>query len=184
MNTERYRIHDEAHVYFVTYAIVEWLPVFVTAEAFRINTDSLNFCHKTKQLCTNAFVVMPTHMHAIVFDAAFDNERLQQSLADFRKFTGRSLSDYCGSHMPKCFSETLRASAATDRERRFWQPTRHPESVHSEKFWRQKLDYLHENPCREGLVARAAHWRFSSAAYYVTDGAEMCDVRISAVDWS
>ena len=184
MTTERFRIVEDAHVYFVTYTIVEWLPVFVSEKACRIVSDSLKFCHQKKRLCTNAYVIMPTHLHAIFFDETFDNERLQQSLADFRKFTGRQLSDYCASHLPKCFLETLRASSTADRKRRFWQPSRHPEAIQSEKFWRQKLDYLHENPCRKGLVSQAASWRFSSAAYYVSDGTEACDVRISALDWT
>lgn len=182
MTTERYRIGDDAHVYFVTYSIVEWLPVFVSEEPCRIVTESLKFCREKKGLCTNAFVIMPTHMHAIFFDEKFDNERLQQSLTDFRKFTGRSLSDYCVGHLPKCFLETLRASSTADRERRFWQPSRHPEAIVTEKFWRQKLDYLHENPCRKGLVKRGADWRFSSAAHYVSDGSEACDVKISPLD--
>ena len=184
MATERYRITDDAHVYFVTYSIVDWLPVFISEAACKIVTDSLKFCHQKKNLRINAFVIMPTHMHAIVFDADFNNEQLQQSLTDFRKFTGRSLSDFCAGHMPKCFHETLRASSTADRERRFWQPSRHPEGLQMEKFWRQKLDYLHENPVRKGLVTRAAYWRYSSAAYYISDGVEPCDVTISAIDWT
>ena len=69
-----------------------------------------------------------------------------------------------------------------DRERRFWQLSQHPEALRTEKFWRQKLDYLYENPCRKGLVTRAAYWRYSSAAYYVSDGMEICDVQLSAVE--
>ena len=184
MTTERYRIVADAHVYFVTYSVVEWLPVFVAEAACRIVTDSLHFCRKHKGLCTNAYVIMPTHIHVILFDEQFDNERLKTSLADFRKFTGRSLSDYCHHHTPRCFPETLRGSSTADRERRFWQPSRHPEAIETERFWKQKLDYLHENPCRKGLVKRAADWRFSSAAYYVSDGTEACDVSISALDWT
>ena len=184
MTSERYRISDEAHVYFVTYSIVEWLPVFVSEKACRIVTDSLNFCQQKKHLCTNAFVIMPTHMHAIFFDAEFNNERLKRSLADFRKFTGRSLSDFCGGHMPTCFAETLKTSSTADRNRRFWQPSRHPVALQTERLWRQKLDYLHANPCRKGLVQRAGDWRFSSATYYLSDGRDACDVKISAIDWS
>ena len=73
---ERYRIHPEAAIYYVTYSVVEWLPVFVTEATFRIVTDSLTFCHKQKHLRINAFVIMPTHMHMIVFDADFDTKRL------------------------------------------------------------------------------------------------------------
>ncbi len=179
----RYRMHAEAAVYFVTYSVVEWLPVFVSEGACRIVTESLGFCHQEKGLRINAYVIMPTHIHAIFFDKEFDSERLQDGLADFRKFTGRSLSDFCSRNMPPCFAETLRAEATADRQRRFWQPSRHPEAIQSEWFWKQKLDYLHDNPCRKGLVTRADHWRFSSAGFYLSDGQQSCDVTISPIEW-
>ena len=126
---------------------------------------------------------MPTHMHLIAFDAEMNSDRLARTLTDFRKFTGRQLSDYCIHHGPKCFLDTLRDAAALDRERRFWQPSRHPEAVLEERFWRQKLDYLHENPYRKGLVKQAAHWRYSSAAFYVSDGTQSVDVPITPIVW-
>jgi len=180
---ECYRVTEDAAVYFVTYAVVEWLPVFVSEGACRIVTDSLNYCHENKGLHTNGYVIMPTRLHAILFDADFRSDRLARSLADIRKFTGRQLCDYCETHMPRCFSDTLREAATADRERRFWQPSRHPEAIESEWFWQQKLDYLHENPCRKGLVLRAEHWRFSSAAYWLSDGQETSDVTLSAIEW-
>jgi putative transposase len=181
---ERYRIGPDAAVYFVTYSVVDWLPVFVSEAACKIITDSLNYCHNNKALNINAYVIMPTHIHAIVFDKEFDSRRLEGTLIDFRKFTGRQLSDYCAEHMPHCFTELLRATAGDDRERRFWQSSRHPVALESEKFWRQRFDYLHENPCRKGLVRRADHWRYSSAAYYVSDGQIPVDVKLSPIDWS
>jgi REP element-mobilizing transposase RayT len=181
---ERYRVTAEAAVYFVTYSVVEWLPVFVSEATCRVITDSLTFCHANKYLGINAFVIMPTHVHAIVFDRQWNSERLQKTLTDFRKYTGRSLCDFFETRPPQCFVNTFRTASTDDRERRFWQPSRHPEAIETEKFWRQKLDYLHENPCRKGLVRRAADWRYSSAAYYVFDGQAPGDVPISAVDWS
>ena len=180
---ERYRIHPDVHVYFVTYSIVDWLPVFVSGAACDIVANSLNFCHDQKGLRINAFVIMPTHFHAIIFDKDFDSKRLDATLTDFRKFTGRSLSDFCAQRMPRSFTDTLQAAAGTDRERRFWQPSRHPEAIETEAFWEQKFNYLHENPCRKGLVVRAADWRYSSAAYYLSDGRVQSDVKISAIDW-
>jgi putative transposase len=180
---ERYRIHDEAALYYLTYSVVEWLPIFVSQASCKIVADSLAFCHREKHVRINAFVIMPTHMHLIAFDAGMDSERLARSLADFRKYTGRQLSDFCVHHGPKCFLETLREQAIADRERRFWQPSRHPEAIQDERFWRQKLDYLHENPFRKGFVTRADHWRFSSAAWYLSDGAQPVDVPISPIAW-
>jgi REP element-mobilizing transposase RayT len=181
---ERYRIHPDSAVYFVTHSVVDWLPVFVSKQACRIITDSLNYCHAHKGLRISAFVIMPTHMHAIVFDKSFDSFQLQDTLTNFRKFTGRSLSDYCAAHPPRCFVETLREASTADRHRRFWQPSRHPEAIDSEKFWRQKSDYPHENPCRKGLVLRAEHLRYSSAAYYLSDGQVAGDVQITSIAWS
>jgi putative transposase len=180
---ERYRITPDTSVYYVTFSVVEWLPVFVNERTCRIITDSLTFCHREKGLRINAYVIMPTHLHAIVFDAGFQAEALQSGLNDFRKFTGRQLSDDIGRYAPPCFIATLKASAATDRDRRFWQPTRHPVGIESEDFWKQKLDYLHDNPCRKGLVRRPEHWRYSSASYYATEGRDECGVPITRLDW-
>jgi REP element-mobilizing transposase RayT len=180
---ERYRIHAEAAVYFLTYSIVDWLPVFVSEASCKIVTDSLTFCHRDKHLRVNAFVIMPTHMHLIAFDADLDSERLSRSLAEFRKYTGRQLSDYCLGHGPNCISETLREHATADRQRRFWQPSRHPEAIQEERFWQQKLDYLHDNPCRKGMVRSPDYWRFSSAAWYMSDGAQLVDVPLTPIEW-
>jgi putative transposase len=181
---ERYRIRPDTTVAYITYSIIDWLPVFVSEATCRIVTDSLSYCHANKGLRINAYVIMPTHLHAIVFDKNYESGQLERTLTDFRKFTGRSLSDYCANHLPQCFTQALREAAGTDRERRFWQSSRHPEAIETEAFWQQKFDYLHENPCRKGLVVRAADWRFSSAAYYVTDGRSATEVPISPIDWS
>jgi hypothetical protein len=129
------------------------------------------------------YVVMPTHFHAIVFHQSFRADQLEKTLIDFRKYTGRQLADYCAAHMPPCFSATLREAAGDDRERRFWQPTRHPVQIETEAFWQTKGDYLHENPCRKGLVIRAEHWRFSSASYWLADKPMLNDVILSAIQW-
>ena len=181
---ERYRIHADAAVYFVAYSIVDWLPVFVSSAACDIVINSMKFCCDRKDLRISGYVIMPTHIHAILFDADFNSQRLVATLNDFRKYTGRSMSDFCINHLPHSFMDTLRSAAGTDRERRFWQASRHPEAIETEPFWKQKLDYMHENPCHKGLVRRAQDWRYSSAAYYVSDGQTSVDVPITMIDWN
>jgi putative transposase len=94
-----------------------------------------------------------------------------------------TMSDYCARHMPRCFDEVFVGASGEDRNRRFWQSTLHPEQIETEAFWTQKRDYLHDNPCRKGMVARAEHWRFSSASYWLSDGQVANDVILSAIDW-
>jgi len=166
----RYQIVQDHPLYFVTFSVVQWLPVFIAEEACRVITDSFNFCYEHKQLRTNAFVIMPTHMHAVVFDDEHKVGRLQQTLADMRKYTGRQLAGYCTSHLPACFARTMRAEAGKDRAHRFWQRGTHPEAIYSQRFLRQKVDYIHDNPVRKGLVLEPHYWRFSSAALWLQGG--------------
>jgi hypothetical protein len=52
---------------------------------------------------------------------------------------------------------------------------------HSGKVWKQKMDYLHSNPCRKGLVLRPEDWRFSSALFWATR--EENAVQLADVGW-
>ena len=129
-------------------------------------TNSLNHCHDHKGLRINAYAIMPTHMHAVVFARRMNADSVKSVLTAFRKFTGRQLSDYCDQTMPACFARILHEFASDDRNRQFWQATLHPVQIDTEAFWKVKVDYLHENPRRKGLAWRQDHWRYSSAAYH------------------
>lgn len=83
----RYRIQEGIGLYYHTFTVVEWLPIFIAEAPCKIITDSLNYCHTHKHLRTNTFVMMPTHLHLILFDADFDNGRLQRTITDMHKFT-------------------------------------------------------------------------------------------------
>jgi putative transposase len=178
---ERYRIVSGVGLYYVTFTVVEWLPVFIDERACTIVTYSFNFCIRNKCLRVNAYVIMPTHLHAILFDAEFQAERLKRTLDDMRMFTGRQLLEHTARHLPTSFAKQFRVHAGKDRERRFWQPTQHAVGITTERFWKQKLDYLHHNPCRKGLVLAPEDWRVSSAWYWETR--QENDVQLSDVGW-
>jgi REP element-mobilizing transposase RayT len=178
---ERYRIVDGVGLYYVTFTVVERLPVFIDETACQIVTNSFNFCITNKDLRVNAYVIMPTHRHAITFDSEFNPERLKHTLDDMRKFTGRQLLDHAAHHLPKIFTECFEEHAGKDRERRFWQPSQHPVGIFSNEFWKQKMEYVHHNPCRKGLVRNPEDRRFSSARYWLTS--EQGDVQLSDVGW-
>jgi hypothetical protein len=49
-----------------------------------------------------------------------------------------------------------------------WQYGNHPEEVCNKFMW-SKLDYIHLNPVRAGIVEKASHYVYSSASNYVSD---------------
>jgi REP element-mobilizing transposase RayT len=46
---------------------------------------------------------------------------------------------------------------------RFWMETNAPKKIEKPAFYRQKLNYIHENPVRKNYVAHSEHWIWSSA---------------------
>lgn len=104
--------HHPELVFLHTKTVVYWLPVFVSAEPCLICTESLNYCYQHKGLRINAFVIMLTHTHLIVFDAEFDNERLNKTITAMRQYTGRQLANYCHEKMPAIYGQVLVHHAA------------------------------------------------------------------------
>ena len=78
---ERYRFHSDGALFYVTFTVVDWLPIFVSEAACKIVTESPNFCHRQKGLRINAYVIMPTHLHTIFFHADFQAKALEQGSA-------------------------------------------------------------------------------------------------------
>ena len=62
----RYVVHDPRLAHFVTAAAVEWLPVFSTAACCDLLVESLEFCRREKGLKLYAWVILDTHLHAIL----------------------------------------------------------------------------------------------------------------------
>jgi REP element-mobilizing transposase RayT len=164
---DSYKFIDGVFVYFVTFTVNDWLPVFINPEPIEIINNSLNFCHTNKQLRIHAYVIMPNHIHLIISDADYDNERLGKTLADFRKFTGNRLADYIDANLSNSLAKTTRSKQLNDRVRQLWQPGWHAEALATKQFLRQKINYIHENPVRKGFVKLPEHWRHSSAGYWL-----------------
>ncbi len=180
---EAYQMHDDAGLYYLTFSIVGWFPIFLSEEPCSIVTESLNFCHRERALRINAFVIMPTHMHLIVFDAEFETNRLRKSITAMRRYTGHKLTDYVAQNQPTIHRQLVKATQRADRQRQFWQQSRHAEALYSYAFWKQKSDYLHDNPRRKGLVRDSTHWRFSSAAHWLLEPPGESDVLLTPISW-
>lgn len=172
----RFHIADTSYPHFVTGSIVKWLPVFVNSECCDILINSLAFCRRNKALLVHAYVIMPTHYHLIV-----SCPRLTDVLRDFSAHTaGEIIRHFRGTHNPP-FINVFRFCGKDSRppsDHKVWQDGKHPEEIHSQSFFMQKLSYMHDNPCRKGLVSDSTAWRYSSAMAYGTG-----EAGVLPVDW-
>jgi putative transposase len=168
--SEKCRIWDQQKAYFLTLTVVGWIDVF-TKKSLKVTiTNSLQFCQREKGLEVFGFCLMPSHLHLIA--RAGREFTLSDILRDFKKYTSKAVikqileepdsrQDWILENFRKA-GENLKGI----KEYKFWQEGNHPEEISSNKFFDQKLEYIHNNPVEELFVERPEDYLFSSARNY------------------
>jgi len=83
-------ISGEGYAYFVTCSVIEHLPLFSDSDYAKIILDSLAYIRENKNTQLNAFVLLSTHLHAVLWPK--NGVYLSDVLRDFKRFTSRSVS--------------------------------------------------------------------------------------------
>jgi putative transposase len=112
-----------------------------------------------------AYVVMPEHVHVLVYpgDAL---EQMSAFLQAVKEPVAREAIQYLKDHASEWLARVTVPEGRRVRHR-FWQPGGgYDRNVTSSEALRAMIDYIHANPVRHGLVARAEEWEWSSARWY------------------
>lgn len=161
----RYKIAELESPHFITCTIVGWLPVFTRIKYLDIITASLSFCRQQKGLRLHAYVILDNHLHLVV---SADN--LSQVIRDFKRHTAKEILAAARQEdkqwLLKQF-EFFKGAHKGESQHQVWQEGFHPQAITTGDMLRQKLDYIHYNPVRIGLVDRPEDWRYSSARNYL-----------------
>ncbi len=163
MTTNRdFAIVDRYSTYFVTFSVNGWIEIFKLPEPTFIFLESLRYVQETHRLAVHAYVIMPSHVHMIVTNKDLDNKQLHKALTSLRKYTGSKITQFIENNCSE-FLKVLENHRLGDRKRLFWQEGWHAEAIHSEMFFQQKSDYIHNNPCVANLVELPEQYPYSSA---------------------
>ncbi|MDL2144397.1 transposase [Flavobacterium tructae] len=169
---EGYIIRDQTLPHFITSTVVDWIDIF-TRQVYRdIVIESLEYCIENKGMILYGYVIMSNHIHLIIQSK---HGKLSDLLRDFKKFTAKNILEKI-QNIPESRREWMleRFKLAThshsrNKEYQFWQYGNHAEEIYSNEFMWSKLDYIHLNPVRGGIVAKASDYIYSSASNYVCD---------------
>jgi putative transposase len=166
----KYKIRDQQKLYFVSFAVVYWLDVFIRNEYKNILLDSLKHCQKTKGLEIYAWCIMTSHVHLII---GTTGNKMEDILRDFKSFTSRSIRNAIQEHPSESRREWMlwlmeRAGKknSNNNDYQFWQQDNHPIELWDNYMMDQKLEYLHMNPVLSGFVDRPEAYLYSSARDY------------------
>lgn len=165
-----YTISDQDKPYFITATVVDWIDVFTRQNYRDIIIDSLKYNIENKGLIVYAYVIMSNHLHFII---QAKNGNLSDILRDFKKHTSKAILKMIIEE-PESRREWMldRFNKAKESHQRntnfqFWQYGNHAEEIYSQPFFWSKIDYIHFNPVRAGIVKRPQDFIYSSANNYI-----------------
>ncbi|MBD2753291.1 transposase [Spirosoma sp. BT704] len=129
---------------------------------FAILFDSFTFYNKKYEAKLLAYVFMHNHIHFILF---FEEQtRLIDYMRDFKKFTPLKIREHIQVSQPNLVENI----AYEHRLQHFkiWTDRYDDVYLYSRDVCEIKIEYMHNNPVRAGLVNNPIDYPFSSAAFY------------------
>lgn len=166
---------------FITTTVVDWVDVFTRPQYKNIVVDSLRYCQNEKGLIIYAWVLMSNHMHLIAgideskhcSDYTKYSQLLSGVIRDFKKITSKQIVSVIQDNPLESRKEWILDrfwfSGSNDKkitDFRFWQEGYYGEEIFTMKFLKQKIEYAHQNPVKQGIVSRAEDYIYSSAQDY------------------
>lgn len=138
---------------FITTTVVEHIPLFHDshcAEAvLRQFEETVTHFDATVIAC----VLMSSHLHALI---GFNRvENMSRMLQSFKSLSSRVLKELIPPHQSKRFSSGGKFG--------IWKPRYDDVVIWSEKQFRVKTEYIHNNPVKSGLVSNSVEYPYSSA---------------------
>ncbi|WP_437229734.1 REP-associated tyrosine transposase [Planctomicrobium sp. SH661] len=124
--------------------------------AKKIVLGTLNSQLSQQQSRCVGFVIMPDHVHAIVWFPK--THHLSLFMKQWKTRSSTALMEFYRGHLP--------AYANAIQETPIWQRKYYVFHIHSQTKLQEKLSYMHENPVRANLVTNSHEWMWSSARWY------------------
>jgi putative transposase len=157
--------HDATHLYFITASVIGWKHLFATDKYAKLVLNSLEWMQQQKRILLFAFVIMPSHLHAILKP---ETKTIGEIVQQFGSFTAHEILNQLRENYGQDLLELFQQKKRDQRhEHSIWQDIQ-AKNVYSMKFLQQKMEYIHQNPVAKEwkLVKDRADYLYSSAGYY------------------
>jgi REP element-mobilizing transposase RayT len=128
--------------------------------------DSLNFYQSRGDFIIIAYVIMLNHFHLII--KTKKGLTVSQCIGNFKRITSRKISLKLEKAGNKKLLSSLGKAASLDptSDSRVWEYRFDSFVIMNEDALRQKINYIHNNPVKAGLVTEPSEWPYSSARNY------------------
>jgi REP element-mobilizing transposase RayT len=158
----------ESGILFISGSTYRRVPVFRYRRACQIFLRTLDAYWREYALRVYAYALLPDHYHLLLWFSP--ERRVADFLRDFKSLAGRRIVDWLRESEKKRVLARFRIKKTRRRGKdpRFCilQYNSYVKAVQGSRVLRQKLEYIHANPRRDGLTSAPASYPWSSASAY------------------
>ena len=144
---------------FVTTTVKNWEPIFSNKDCALLTLNQLRETLSHYQVSLVAYVLMPSHIHLLLGFQEIEN--LSLVVQSFKRIAARKLKQTMPTNQLHKFM--------IDGKYNLWKPRFDDLIIFSEKQFKIKIEYIHNNPVKAGLVEKPTDYVYSSVNDWLLD---------------
>lgn len=163
--------HNEEKTWFITFTCFKWISLFEITQSYDIVYHWLKMINGKYGIKTFAFVIMPNHVHLLLY-LEKDGINLNQVISNGKRFMAYELVKRL--EMENSSLITVLADSCSGKEKikgqkhKIFEPSFDAKAILNLYFLNQKINYIHGNPVKGkwNLCNEYIEYVHSSAAFY------------------
>ncbi len=153
-------------IFFVTSTVAGHINLFSDKSLCKIFMENLEYYQTRGDYRIIAYILMPDHFHLVL--RVNPDHLISKCVGNLKRITSRKISEYLFRNNRVRQLDRLQKAVRLEstNDSRIWKYRFDSLVINNEYILRQKIDYVHNNPVRRGLVENACDWPYSSASNY------------------
>jgi REP element-mobilizing transposase RayT len=178
--TVRNKIFIPNQTYFITFTILGWKKIFINKQMISLVYKWFDYSKDKYGNKIEGYVIMPNHIH-VLMKISSQSPKLAILIMNAKRFMAYEIVKYLEKTGNLKFLDYFSIYARRQDHARYKLFTDGYDSqiIQSLKFFLQKLNYIHKNPCQEKwqLAKTPEEYKYSSASNY-TYGNGLYEIRL------
>jgi len=169
-NRKTVKHYDEpGHCHELTFSCYQRMPLLTNDAWRRLLCEAIERALTRHQFLLLAFVIMPEHVHLLVFPEGRESKTSRLQFAIKRPYSYRIKQLLSDLNSPLLAKLTIQERPGKWTFRYWQEGGGYDRNFTSRRAIENAIDYIHLNPVRRGLVDRPQDWKWSSATWYASN---------------
>ncbi len=166
----RNKIFLSNEIYFLTFTVLDWRSVFISERYTNLVYKWFDYMKENYGNKIHGYVIMPNHIHLLV-KVTERSQQVPKLIQNAKRFLAYEIVKYLkedgNNYLLNCFK--AKAKTSHRAKHKVFKDGYDSLIIQSRKFFLEKLNYIHKNPCVErwNLAKNPEDYPYSSAANYI-----------------